>query len=69
MASMNIRMRYATDAGEPQFDDPQAPNYVTATASNGARLALRYDVKDQCASLGQDLLNAEKKLDSMPRVS
>ncbi|MHC4875901.1 MAG: DUF3604 domain-containing protein [Planctomycetota bacterium] len=44
--SLKIVMRYATDAGLPQFDDPQAANYTTATASNGARLQLRYDVKD-----------------------
>ena len=35
--SIKVVMRYATDAGVPQFDDPRAANYVTATASNGAR--------------------------------
>jgi len=44
--SLKIVTRYATDAGPPQFDDPAAPNYTTAVASNGARLQLRYDVKD-----------------------
>lgn len=44
--SLKIVTRYATDAGTPQFDDPAAPNYTTAVASNGARLQLRYDVKD-----------------------
>jgi hypothetical protein len=44
--SLKIVMRYATDSGIPQFDDPSAPHYTTATASNGAHLQLRYDVKD-----------------------
>lgn len=44
--SLKIVTRYATDAGTPQFDDPAAPNYTTAVASNGAHLQLRYDIKD-----------------------
>ena len=44
--SLKIVMRYATDSGIPQFDDPSAPHYTTAIASNGAHLQLRYDVKD-----------------------
>ena len=44
--SIKIVTRFASDAGKPQFDDPQAANYVTAEASNGAVLELRYDVKD-----------------------
>lgn len=44
--SIKVVMRYATDAGVPQFDEPEAPNYTTAVASNGAQLQLRYDVKD-----------------------
>ena len=44
--SIKVVMRYATDCGVPQFDQPQAPNYTTARASNGARLQLRYDPKD-----------------------
>ena len=44
--SLKIVMRYATDSGLPQFDDPAAPHFTTAVASNGARLQLRYDVKD-----------------------
>ena len=44
--SLKIVMRYATDSGVPQFDDPSAPHYTTAVASNGAHLQLRYDVKD-----------------------
>ena len=44
--SLKVVTRYATDAGTPQFDDPSAPNYTTAVASNGAQLQLRYDLKD-----------------------
>lgn len=53
--SLKIVMRYATDSGTPQFDDPAAPNYVTATASNGARLRLRYDVKDNRRPWGKTI--------------
>lgn len=44
--SIKVVTRYATDSGTPQFDDPSAPNYTTAVASNGAHLRLRYDLKD-----------------------
>jgi hypothetical protein len=40
--SLRIVFRFASDMGAPQFGDPRAPNYVTATASNGARLDLSY---------------------------
>jgi hypothetical protein len=40
--SIRIVHRFASDMGTPQFGDPGAPNYVTATASNGARLELTY---------------------------
>ena len=43
--SIKIVHRFASDMGKPQFDDPAAPNYVTAEASNGAVLAVRYDGK------------------------
>ena len=43
--SIKIVHRFASDMGKPQFDDPAAPNYVTAEASNGAVLDLRYDGK------------------------
>ena len=43
--SIKIVHRFASDMGKPQFDDPGAPNYVTAEASNGAVLDLRYDGK------------------------
>jgi len=53
--SLKIVMRFASDAGTPQFDDPQAPNYVTASASNGAQLKLRYDVKDNVRPWGKTI--------------
>ena len=43
--SIKIVHRFASDMGKPQFDDPAAPNYVTAAASNGAVLDVRYDGK------------------------
>lgn len=53
--SIKVVMRYATDAGAPQFDDPRAANYVTASASNGARLQLRYDLKDNRRPWGKTI--------------
>jgi hypothetical protein len=43
--SLKIVHRFASDMGKMQFTDPAAPNYVTAEASNGAVLELRYDQK------------------------
>jgi hypothetical protein len=37
--------RFASDTGKMQFTDPAGWNYVTAEASNGAVLELRYDQK------------------------
>jgi hypothetical protein len=42
---LKIVHRFASDMGKPQFTDPQGWNYVTAEASNGAVLELRYDQK------------------------
>lgn len=53
--SLKFVMRYATDCGAPQFNDPQAANYTTAVASNGARLQLRYDVKDNIRPWGKTI--------------
>jgi len=53
--SIKIVCRYATDSGTPQFDDPASPNYVTAVASNGAHLALRYDLKDNRRPWGKTI--------------
>ena len=38
-------MRFATDFGPVQFDDPAAPGYTTVTASNGAELDCRWEFK------------------------
>src|SRR5882724_7659303 len=43
--SLKIVQRFASDAGRPQFNDPKGWNYVTAEASNGAVLELRYEQK------------------------
>ena len=53
--SLKVVMRFATDCGTPQFDDPTAENYTTAVASNGAHLALRWDVKDNVRPWGKTL--------------
>lgn len=53
--SIKVVMRYATDSGTPQFDDPAAANYMTAMASNGARLQLRYDLKDNRRPWGKTI--------------
>jgi hypothetical protein len=43
--SLRICTRQVSDVGRPQFTDPAAPNFVTAEASNGARLRLSFDPK------------------------
>ncbi len=43
--SIKIVHRFASDMGRPQFDVPDAPNYVTVEASNGAVLHVEYDMK------------------------
>jgi len=43
--SLKIVHRFASDMGKLQFADPQGWNYVSAEASNGAVLELRYDPK------------------------
>ncbi|TFZ04813.1 DUF3604 domain-containing protein [Ramlibacter rhizophilus] len=43
--SLKIVHRFASDMGKPQFTDPKGWNYVSAEASNGAVLELRYDQK------------------------
>lgn len=40
--SLRFLLRFASDAGRPQFDRPGAPNYCTASASNGTTLLLEY---------------------------
>ena len=53
--SLKVVMRYASDCGTPQFDDPSAANFTSAVASNGAELALRWDVKDNVRPWGKTL--------------
>ena len=53
--SLKIVMRYVTDCGTPQFSDPVAANYTTAEASNGAKLELRFDPKDNLRPWGRTL--------------
>lgn len=43
--SIKIGMRFATDFGPVQFDDPKAPGYTTLEASNGATLEARWEFK------------------------
>ncbi len=43
--SIKIVSRFASDQTNPQFDDPTAPGYTTVTASNNAKLEVRYDPK------------------------
>ena len=53
--SIRIVHRFASDMGTPQFSDPAAPNYVTATASNGARLELSYNPRLNMRPWGKTL--------------
>lgn len=43
--SLKIGLRFATDFGPVQFDDPKAPGYTTLEASNGATLEARWEFK------------------------
>ncbi|MEL6747966.1 MAG: DUF3604 domain-containing protein, partial [Pseudomonadota bacterium] len=43
--SLKIGMRFATDFGPVQFDDPTAPGYTTVEASNGVTLDIRWEFK------------------------
>lgn len=41
--SIKVVFRFTADGGDLQMDDPSAPNYVTAEASNGTPLRLSFD--------------------------
>lgn len=43
--SLRICTRQVSDVGKPQFTDPAAANYVSAEASNGAKLTLEFNPK------------------------
>ena len=42
---IKIAFRNMEDFGEPQFDDPKAPNYCTISATGGSRIIPRWDRK------------------------
>ena len=54
--SLKIVHRFASDMGKMQFSDPSGWNYVTAEASNGAVLELRYDMKGNIRPWDKTLL-------------
>ena len=54
--SLKIVHRFASDMGKMQFNDPAGWNYVTAEASNGAVLELRYDMKGNIRPWDKPLL-------------
>src|SRR5204862_7897223 len=54
--SLKIVQRFASDAGRPQFNDPRRWNYVTAEASNGAVVELRYEQKGNIRPWDRTLL-------------
>jgi hypothetical protein len=43
--TVRVCFRFATDQGQPQFDDPKAANFMSVEASNGAVLDARFDYK------------------------
>lgn len=43
--SLKVVFRFASDMARPQFTDPQAANYTTVEASNGATLEIAWDQK------------------------
>ncbi len=43
--TIKIAMRFASDWGQPQWDNPTAPNYLTVSTTGAARLRIRYDKK------------------------
>lgn len=60
--SIKIGFRFATDFGPVQFNDPQAPGYTTAEASNGAVLDLRWEFKRNIRPWSRSLYIGVKKL-------
>ncbi len=43
--TLKIGVRFASDWGYPQFDDPQGPNYATVETSGQGKIAYRFDLK------------------------
>ena len=54
--SLKIVHRFASDMGKMQFTDPKGWNYVTAEASNGAVLEMRFDQKSNIRPWDKTLL-------------
>lgn len=54
--SLKIVHRFASDMGRMQFTEPAGWNYVTAEASNGAVLEMRYDMKGNVRPWDKTLL-------------
>ena len=59
--SIKIGMRFATDFGPVQFDDPAAPGYTTIEASNGAELDYRWEFKRNIRPWSRSLYIGVKK--------
>lgn len=59
--SLKIGMRFATDFGPVQFDDPAAPGYTTIEASNGAELEYRWEFKRNIRPWSRSLYIGVKK--------
>ena len=43
--SLKVCFRFASDMGKPQMDEPSTANFVSVSASNGATLSTRFDLK------------------------
>lgn len=43
--TVKISVRFASDWGKPQFDDPQGPNYTTVSTDGPGQLRARFDPK------------------------
>ena len=54
--SLKVVHRFASDMGKLQFTDPKGWNYVTAEASNGAVLEMRFDQKSNLRPWDKTLL-------------
>ncbi len=52
---IKIVFRYSGDYGEPQFDNPKAPNYVKITTTGDCRLDTRWDPKGNRRPWGKTL--------------
>jgi hypothetical protein len=51
--SLKLVMRFASDQGRIQFDDPKAPDYASVEATNGSVLEVRYDNKGNLRPWGK----------------